>query len=85
MCSSKPLILEYSHITASLCPYMQNMPAWKKGIVRKRREEQAVSDAIRQQQQEEWDSKMAEIAAMPPWKRKIFLERNPQYDTNKQP
>ena len=59
----------------------QNIPAWKRNIVQKKREEQAATDASRQQQQDEWESKMAEIAAMPTWKRSIFLERNPQYKT----
>ena len=58
------------------------MPAWKRNIVRKRRDEQATAYAVKQQQQEEWDAKMAEIAAMPAWKRKLFLERNPQYKTD---
>lgn len=57
------------------------MPAWKRGLVKKRRDEQAASEAVKQQQQEEWESKLAEIAAMPAWKRKMFLERNPQYKT----
>ena len=50
--------------------------------MKKRRQEQAASDTIKQQQQEEWDTKQAEIAAMPAWKRKLFLERNPQYKTD---
>lgn len=50
--------------------------------MKKRRDEQATAYAVKQQQQEEWDAKMAEIAAMPAWKRKLFLERNPQYKTN---
>ena len=60
----------------------QNMPAWKRNLVKRRRDEQAVADAAKQQQQEEWEGKMAEIAAMPTWRRKIFLERNPQYRTD---
>lgn len=50
--------------------------------MKKRRDEQAVVDAVKQQKQAEWDAKMAEIAAMPTWKRKMFLERNPQYITD---
>ena len=63
----------------SLSP--QDMPAWKKSIVKKKREEQLVSNVAQQQQQDEWEAKMAEIAAMPTWKRSLFLERNPQYKT----
>ena len=61
------------------CLSPQNMPAWKCNIVKKRRDEQAAADAEKQQRQREWEAKLAEIAAMPPWKRKMFLERNPQY------
>lgn len=50
--------------------------------MKKRREEQAASDTVRQKEQDEWESKMAEIASMPPWKKKLFLERNPQYKTD---
>ena len=50
--------------------------------MKKRREEQEATDAARRQQQEEWEGKMAAIAAMPTWKRKMFLERNPQYKTD---
>ena len=52
---------------------------WKKKIVKKRKDEQAVADAARQEQEGDKQAKMAEIAAMPPWKKKLFLERNPQY------
>ena len=51
--------------------------------MKKRRDEQVASETLKQQQQDEWHSKMAEIAAMPAWKRKMFLERNPQYKTEK--
>ena len=61
---------------------LQDMPAWKRNLVKKRRDEQAVSEAEKQRQQAEWEAKLAEIAAMPDWKRKMFLERNPQYKTD---
>ena len=57
------------------------MPDWKKMIVKKRREEQAASDAVRQEEDAQRYAKMAEIAAMPEWRRKLYLERNPQYKT----
>lgn len=49
--------------------------------MKRRRDEQAAADAVKEQKQAEWEAKMAEIAAMPTWKRKMFLERNPQYKT----
>ena len=62
-----------------LYTHTQDMPVWKKKIVKKRKDEQAVAYAVRQEQEGEKQAKMAEIAGMPPWKRKLFLERNPQY------
>ena len=57
------------------------MPEWKKMIVKKRREEQAASNAIRQEENAERQAKMAQIAGMPEWRQKLYLERNPQYKT----
>ena len=47
--------------------------------MKKRREEQALADAQRQEEEDARQAKIAEIAAMPAWRRKLFLEKNPQY------
>ena len=57
----------------------EGMPLWKRKLVEKRANEKAVEDAKTAEKQKEIQDKLSIIAAMPAWKRELFLEKNPQY------
>ena len=57
----------------------EGIPEWKKKLLKKKMAAKAAQEEIEQQEKREKEAKWAEIAAMPEWRRKIFLKKNPQY------
>lgn len=57
----------------------EGMPLWKRKLVEKRANEKAVEDAKAAEKDKELQDRLKIIAAMPQWKRELFLEKNPQY------
>ena len=55
------------------------MPDWKRALVQKKLDEKAVRDEEEQEKHRDVNEKLESIRAMPDWKRKIYLEKNPQY------
>lgn len=57
----------------------EGVPEWKKQLIKQKMAVKAAQEETEKQQLREKEAKQAEIAAMPEWKRKIFLQKNPQY------
>ena len=55
------------------------MPDWKKKLMQQRLDAKASQEAVERELDRQRGEKRAQILSMPEWKRKLFLERNPQY------
>ncbi len=59
----------------------EGVPAWKKKLIKQKLDSRATQEAAMMEAEGERRDKLAAIAAMPEWRKKIFLEKNPQYKT----
>ena len=57
----------------------QHLPEWKIKLVKKKEAEKEAAANIERAKNQAMLDKKAEIAAMPEWKRKLFLQKNPEY------
>lgn len=57
----------------------EGIPAWKKNLIKQKMSTRAAQEATKMEEERSRQEKLAEIAAMPEWKRKLFIEKNPQY------
>lgn len=56
------------------------LPEWKKKLLKKKDDEKAVKDAVDEAKSMQLHNKLAEIGAMPAWKRRLYLEKHPEYN-----
>ncbi len=57
----------------------EGVPAWKRKLIKQKLDTRATQEAMRMEEERNRREKLAAIAAMPEWRRKLFLEKNPQY------
>ena len=57
----------------------EGVPEWKKEIMMKKQAQQEAAQAVEMEKKKEEKEKLDMVRQMPEWKRKLFLQKNPDF------
>ena len=58
---------------------LDGVPEWKREIMAKKLAQQEAARAVEMEKKREVEDKIALVRAMPEWRRKLFLQKNPDF------